>query len=41
MKQLFQDLDDYLTWHPNVLAYAGLTILVATVAYCWSIALTF
>ena len=40
MKNLFSNLNDYLTWHPDVLAYTGLTILVATVAYSWMIVLT-
>ena len=40
MKKILYDINDFLTWHPEVLAYTGLTILVATVAYSWIILLT-
>lgn len=38
MKQILQNLNEFLTWHPDVLAYTGLTILVVTVVYSWIIA---
>lgn len=27
MRQLFQNIDDYLSWHPEVLAYTGFGFL--------------
>ena len=41
MKLLLQNLDDYLTWHPEVLAYTGFAILGVTIVYCGIFLITF
>ncbi len=34
MTEMFDHIRDYLTWHPDVLAYSGLTILSVGVLTC-------